>query len=69
MKTPDKEKGGKSDCKNCKKIERLTLDNTKARKYKCPDCKKKTMTKMVYTEERCNCGHVNHNPHRNKGKK
>ena len=36
-------------------------------KYKCPECKKKkSMTKQVYTEEFCECGHVNHNPHRNK---
>ena len=32
-------------------------------KYKCPDCKNKTMEKVVYTEERCNCGHTKHHPH------
>ena len=33
-------------------------------RYKCPDCKEKKMEKQVYTEERCDCGHVNHHPHR-----
>jgi len=32
-------------------------------RYKCPDCKNKTMEKMVYTEERCECGHTNHVGH------
>lgn len=32
-------------------------------RYKCPECKKKTMEKIVYTEERCDCGYCNHTPH------
>lgn len=38
-------------------------------KYKCPDCKKRTLKKQVYTEEHCEdleCGHVNHHPHSSK---
>lgn len=39
------------------------------RKYKCNDCGKKELEKVVYTEERCQgCGFVNHNPHQLKRK-
>lgn len=33
-------------------------------KYKCPKCKENKMEKRVYTEERCECGYVNHHPHK-----
>ena len=42
------------------------------KKYYCPDCKKKTMEKMVYTEERClnyHCAYTNHIGHKPKEKK